>query len=325
MIPNSILSSEKHPFIKIWSRMPYPSYLKIYQEGQLSKRIEKSLSFLAPCRLCPRNCGVNRLKGERGFCKTGRKARIAEYNAHFGEEAPLVGRHGSGTIFISSCNLRCSFCQNFAISHQNEGTDAEAEQIAQMMLELEKRGCHNINFVTPTHVLPQILEALEIAIAGGLKIPLVYNSSGYDSQETIGLLDGIFDIYMPDFKFWDNQWAQRYCRAPDYREIAQAAIKEMHAQVGDLIMDPQGLAVKGLLIRHLVMPNGMAGSAEIMKFLAAEVSPDTYVNVMDQYFPCGNAVTDEYFKNTITSQEYLEAREAALNAGLHRLDSGEAG
>jgi putative pyruvate formate lyase activating enzyme len=305
--------------------MPYPSYLKIYQEGQLSKRIEKSMALLAPCRLCPRHCGVDRLKGEEGFCKTGRKARIAEYNAHFGEEAPLVGRHGSGTIFISSCNLLCSFCQNFAISHQNEGTDAEAEQIAQMMLELAERGCHNINFVTPTHVLPQILEALEIAIEGGLKIPLVYNSSGYDSQETIGLLDGIFDIYMPDFKFWDNQWAQRYCRAPDYREIAQAAIKEMHAQVGDLIIDPQGLAIKGLLIRHLVMPNGIAGSAEIMKFLATEVSPDTYVNVMDQYFPCGNAVTDEYFKNKITSQEYLEARDAALNAGLHRLDSGEAG
>jgi putative pyruvate formate lyase activating enzyme len=314
------LFNKYYPFLLF---MADPSYLKLYREGELSKRIEKALALLSPCRLCPRNCGVDRLKGEKGFCKTGRKARIASYNAHFGEEAPLVGDHGSGTIFISSCNLLCSFCQNFDISHQNEGLDAEPEQIALMMLELAERGCHNINFVTPTHVVPQILEALNLAIARGLNIPLVYNSGGYDAQETIGLLDGIFDIYMPDFKFWNNQWTQRFCRVSDYREIAIAAIKEMHSQVGDLFLNEQGLAMRGLLLRHLVMPKGIADTAEIMAFLAKEISSDTYVNVMDQYHPCGNAFKDEYLNHRLTSQEFREARQAALHAGLKRLDARE--
>jgi putative pyruvate formate lyase activating enzyme len=303
--------------------MPSPLYLELFRTDELSKRIEKALSLLVPCRLCPRSCGVNRLKGEQGFCKTGRKARIASYNAHFGEEAPLVGQYGSGTVFFSSCNLLCNFCQNFDISHQNEGTEAEPEQMAQMMMDLAEKGCHNINFVTPTHVIPQILEALNLAITWGLKIPLVYNSGGYDSRETIGLLDGIFDIYMPDFKFWDNRWAQRFCGVDDYRETAIAAIKTMHDQVGDLILDQQGIAVRGLLIRHLVLPKGIAGTPEITAFLAQEISANTYVNIMDQYFPCGKAYQDEYLQRKITSREYIEACQTALNAGLNRLDSGE--
>jgi putative pyruvate formate lyase activating enzyme len=231
-----------------------------------------------------------------------------------------VGRHGSGTIFISSCNLLCSFCQNDEISHGNEGVDVEPEQMARMMMNLSETGCHNINFVTPTHVVPQVLEALPMAIEKGLRIPLVYNSSGYDSVESLRLLDGIFDIYMPDFKFWEKTYSERYCRAPDYREVAAAAIREMHRQVGDLEIDEQGVAVRGLLVRHLVMPGGVAGTEEIAKFLAEEISPNTYVNVMDQYRPCGSAHRDSVINRRLTGREFREAMEAARRAGLKRLD-----
>jgi putative pyruvate formate lyase activating enzyme len=300
--------------------MTEPSYLKLYWEGGLTRTIEKALSLMTSCSLCPRECGVDRLKGEVGYCRTGRKVKVASYNAHFGEEAPLVGRHGSGTIFVSSCNLLCSFCQNFDISHQNEGTEVEPEQIATMMIQLAKRGCHNINFVTPTHVVPQLLEALVHATEGGLKIPLVYNSSGYDRKETLELIDGVFDIYMPDFKFWDAKWAERYCEASDYREVATRAIKEMHRQVGDLIIDDQGVAIRGLLVRHLVMPDNIAGTQEIMDFLAKEISPDTYVNVMDQYRPCGEVYKDEFIGRRLTSREFRDAMDGAREAGLKRLD-----
>jgi len=297
-----------------------PSYIKLEREGRLSERIERGVALMESCRICPRACGVNRLEGEKGFCKTGRKARVASYNAHFGEETPLVGRYGSGTIFMSSCNLLCSFCQNFEISHQREGVDVTPEQLAAMMVDLDKRGCHNINFVTPTHMVPQILEALPFAIEEGLRIPLVYNSGGYDLKETLAILDGIFDIYMPDFKFWEAEWADKFCQAPDYGEVAVAAIREMHRQVGDLVLDENGVATRGLLVRHLVMPNNTAGTEPIMAFLADEISPDTYVNVMDQYRPCGHAHKDALINRRLTAHEFREAIDAARHAGLKRLD-----
>ncbi len=276
--------------------------------------------MLEECRLCPRQCAVDRLNNEKGFCKTGRKAKVASFNAHFGEEAPLVGRLGSGTIFFSSCNLRCSFCQNYEISHLDEGAEIEAKDMAAIMIELASRGCHNINLVTPTHVVPQIMEAILLAVEHGLTIPIVYNCGGYERVETLKLLRGIIDIYMPDFKFWDQKWAERYCNAPDYREMAVGALKEMHAQVGDLKIDENGIAERGLLVRHLVMPHGISGTKEVMEFLSKEISDNTYVNIMDQYRPCGTAHQDEYINHRISSKEYSAALEWAKNAGLKRLD-----
>ncbi|MBN1106492.1 MAG: radical SAM protein [Deltaproteobacteria bacterium] len=300
--------------------MTEPSYLNLYRAGRLRERADLALRLMKSCSLCPRECRVNRLEGEMGFCETGRRARVASYNAHFGEEAPLVGSRGSGTIFISSCNLLCSFCQNYDISHGNEGVEVEPEQMAAMMIRLSQSGCHNINVVTPTHVVPQLLEALLCAVPQGLSIPLVYNSSGYDKRETLALLEGVFDIYMPDFKFWDGKWAERYCRAPDYGEVAVRAIREMHRQVGDLVVDDRGIAARGLLLRHLVMPHGIGGTREIMRFLAEEISPDTYVNVMDQYRPCGEASRDEFINRGLTAREFRDATDAAREAGLRRLD-----
>jgi putative pyruvate formate lyase activating enzyme len=299
------------------------SYLRLFEKGVLKERTEKAVAVLEKCRLCPRACGVNRLHGERGFCETGRRAVAAGCNAHFGEEAPLVGTHGSGTIFIGSCNLLCSFCQNLEISHGREGAEVEPEQMARMMIELAQMGCHNINIVTPTHVVPQVLEAMPIAIEKGLRIPLVYNSSGYDSVDTLRLLDGVFDIYMPDFKFWDGTFAERYCRAPDYREAAVQAVREMHRQVGDLVVDEQGVAIRGLIVRHLVMPNQVAGTREIATFLAEEISPNTYVNLMDQYRPCGDALRDPLIGRRISAQEFRDATQDARRAGLKRLDPGD--
>jgi putative pyruvate formate lyase activating enzyme len=300
-----------------------PAYVSLYRNGELARRAEAAVSVMASCVLCPRRCGVNRLQGELGYCKTGRRAKIASYNAHFGEESPLVGRHGSGTIFVSNCNLLCSFCQNYEISHLGEGTEVEPEQLAAVMLALAETGCHNINFVTPSHVVPQILEGLLVAAGLGLSVPLVYNSGGYDLADTLKRLDGVFDIYMPDFKFWDNEAAARFCDAPDYRDVAEEALREMHRQVGDLVVDREGIAVKGLLVRHLVMPNGLAGTEGVMSFLAGEISPDTYVNVMDQYRPCGSAPKDETINRRLTSKEYQGAVASAKRAGLRRLDRRE--
>lgn len=301
--------------------MPEPCYIRLHRDGTLAARTQAALDILKRCRLCPRACGVDRTHGQRGFCATGRLSGVASYGAHFGEEAPLVGRHGSGTIFFTGCNLGCSFCQNYDISHGVSGPATSSKELAAMMVELAGSGCHNINFVTPSHVIPQILEALAPAIEQGLRVPLVYNSSGYDTVESLRLLSGIFDIYMPDFKFWDGSWSERFCRAPDYPEVARAALKEMHAQVGDLVIE-QGLAVSGLLVRHLVMPNDVAGTADIMEFLAREVSRDTYVNVMMQYRPCFHAVGDVAIGRRVTAAEYTRAVEAARKAGLHRLDKG---
>ncbi len=300
-----------------------PSYRELHRRGELERRMKAAVEALEECRLCPRSCGRNRLVGETGWCRTGRKARIAAFHAHFGEEAPLVGSGGSGTIFISSCNLLCTFCQNNDISHHREGEDVEPVHLAAMMLSLQERGCHNINLVTPSHVVPQILEALLIAAGQGLCVPLVYNTGGYDSVETLRLLDGVVDIYMPDFKFWDNAWAERFCGVKDYRERACEAIREMHRQAGDLSLDDEGIAVRGLLVRHLVMPGGAAGTTEVMAFLADEISPDTYVNVMDQYHPCGRGAADPLINRRITGQEYAAAVRAARDLGLHRLDNRE--
>jgi putative pyruvate formate lyase activating enzyme len=300
--------------------MEKASYLILFEKGVLKERIEAALAGLEECRLCPRSCGVNRLQDEKGFCETGRRAALASYNAHFGEEAPLVGTRGSGTIFISSCNLLCSFCQNYEISHGREGMEVEAEQMALVMIRLAQAGCHNINIVTPSHVVPQILEALPIAIEKGLRIPLVYNSSGYDRVETLKLLDGVFDIYMPDLKFWESAFADRYCQAPDYRDVAVQSVREMHRQVGDLVLDEQGVAIRGLIVRHLVMPNQVGGTKEIVRFLAEEISPNTYVNVMDQYRPCGSAHGDPLVNRRLSAQEFRDAMTEAKKAGLTRLD-----
>ncbi len=296
------------------------AYLETHRAGLLRERIEKALALLLSCTLCPRLCQVNRLEGKDGTCRAGRLAEVSSYSPHFGEERPLVGLHGSGTIFLTNCNLRCRFCQNYSISHLGEGQEVSSERLARMMLELQNLACHNINFVTPTHFVPQILEALPAAIEKGLCVPLVYNSSGYDSVPTLELLDGIFDIYMPDIKFAVPGPADEYCRAPDYPEAARAAIKEMHRQVGDLVLDERGIARRGLLVRHLVLPEGLAGTAKSVCFLADEISSDTYLNIMDQYYPCGDIPPRSPLGRRISGDEYKEALELARKAGLTRLD-----
>ncbi len=280
-----------------------PSYIEAHRTGRLAGRIEKANEILKNCRLCPRGCEVNRLENEKGICRTGRAAMVSAFSPHFGEEDPLVGSHGSGTIFMTNCNLLCVFCQNWEISHEGEGSEVGPKTLAGMMLQLQGLGCHNINFVTPSHVVPQILEALEYAVDSGLNVPLVYNTGGYDSVETLKLLEGIVDIYMPDFKFWDPEMARRYLKAPDYPDKAKDAIREMHRQVGDLTLDGNGIAQKGVLLRHLVMPGGTAGTRDIMRFVAEEISPDTYVNIMDQYRPCGNAAKYPPLGRCITHEE----------------------
>jgi putative pyruvate formate lyase activating enzyme len=301
--------------------MREPSYLRLYREGKLQDRIDRAVEMIRDCSLCPRECHVDRLSGELGFCRTGEKARVASLHAHFGEESPLVGRGGSGTIFFMSCNLLCYFCQNYDISHDAGGGEVEPEDLADMMLSLHKRGCHNINFVTPSHIVPQILQGLLIAVERGLNVPLVYNTGGYDNVETLKILEDVFDIYMPDFKFWEARWSEKFCKAPNYRKIATAAIKEMHRQVGDLLIDEAGIAEKGLLVRHLVMPNDVSNTKEVMTFLADKISEDTYVNVMDQYHPCGKATLDPAINRRLTRKEYVEAIRLTKEAGLHRLDS----
>ena len=300
-----------------------PSYLKLYKERALKDRIEIAYNILRECTLCPRQCKLNRLEGEKGVCKTGILPIISSYNAHFGEELPLVGRNGSGTIFMTHCNLLCLFCQNYDISHLGEGKEVSIELFAKMMLELQEMGCHNINFVTPTHVIPQILDALLLAIEGGLNIPLVYNSGGYDSVDTLMLLEGIIDIYMPDFKLTDPEVAHTLCKARNYPEVAKAALREMHRQVGDLDLCEKGVAQRGLLVRHLVMPDGMAGTEEAMRFIAEEISSKTYVNIMDQYRPCGAAHQSPSLNRTINQEEYAEAIDVTKKMGITRLDRRE--
>ncbi|AET63533.1 radical SAM protein [Methanothrix harundinacea] len=285
---------------------------------EMRQRAEAALASLESCEICPRSCGVNRLDGELGYCRSGRYARVSSFTPHFGEERPLVGSHGSGTIFMTGCNLDCVFCQNYDISHLGEGREVSATKLAEMMVCLADGGCHNVNFVTPTHFVPQILEALVEATEMGLSVPLVYNSGGYDSVETLRLLDGIFDIYMPDAKYGTDAAAKKYSDAADYTGVMKAAILEMHRQVGPLEVGDDGVAVRGLLVRHLVLPENLAGTAEVVRFLAEEVSPETYLNVMAQYHPCYRAHQFPELSRPITLREYAEAVNLARVAGLDR-------
>ncbi len=298
----------------------YPSYLSAIKSGKLFEVAYSLRSRLRECDLCPRKCKVDRTKGELGFCKSTDEMKVASWSPHFGEESPLVGKSGSGTIFVSSCNLLCVFCQNYEISHLREGTPMRPVEVAQIMLALQEMGCHNINIVTPSHVVPMLLETLLEAIPSGLKIPLVYNTSAYDDLETLAALEGIVDIYMPDFKFWSKPYSKTYLNAPDYPERAKEAIKEMHRQVGDLIMDENGIALRGLIVRHLVMPGLLEETKEILRFIAQEISPNTYVNVMDQYRPCGSAYSYPQISRRITGEEYRLAIRYAKELGLKRLD-----
>ena len=298
--------------------MLVPSYLKLFQSGELLERIEMLNSKLQECNLCPRRCGVNRTDGELGYCKGGRDLVVSSAFSHFGEELPLVGVSGSGTIFLTHCNLRCVFCQNYDISHLGSGNFISAKEVAKTMVRLQDMGCQNINFVTPTHYVPQIVEALPLAIKMGLNLPLVFNCGGYELVEVLELLDGIFDIYMPDMKFMNGNVSRKYCGASDYPAIVKAAVKEMHRQVGDADINTNGIMEKGLLVRHLVMPNGLAGSSDCFRFIAEEISKDTYINIMAQYYPCYEANKYEEISRRITVKEYKDAIEQAKEYGLHR-------
>ncbi len=309
---------EKNTLLRRMNRTPV--YLQLRNTKRLSERVQEALDLLRTCRVCPHQCGVNRLDGETGKCHTGRWAIVSSYGPHFGEEAPLVGLYGSGTIFFANCNLKCIFCQNYTISQLGEGFMVTKERLATIMLSLQQRGCHNINLVSPTHVVPQILEAVEIAISSGLTIPLVYNSGGYDSVQTLQLLEGIVDIYMPDMKYSDDKTAEKLSGIGDYTSINRAAVKEMHRQVGDLQINEQGIAVHGLLIRHLVLPHGLAGTESVVKFIAEEVSRSSYVNIMSQYHPCYKAFEVPELSRRLSREEFLEAIKQAQKAGLHRLD-----
>ena len=294
------------------------AYLHLGPEG-LRDRAEALRELMRGCRLCPRECGVDRLAGENGACSVGAEPVVSSYGAHLGEEAPLVGRHGSGTIFLTNCNLKCIFCQNYDISHLGRGEVVSAAEVADMMLRLQRQGCHNVNWVTPTHQTPMLVEALSLACSQGLTIPIVYNCGGYESVEALRLLDGIVDIYMPDAKYGDNAIGEKLSGAPDYWDRNREALAEMHRQVGDLEMDEYGIARRGLLVRHLVLPENLARTEAVMRFLAA-LSPETYVNVMAQYRPQYRANEVLALRRAITSDEYRRAVQAALDAGLHRLD-----
>ncbi|MGC8742323.1 MAG: radical SAM protein [Verrucomicrobiia bacterium] len=304
----------------------YPSYLTLARTGELKLRARKALEILSSCVLCPHKCGINRLEDSPGFCKMGRYAFVASYFPHTGEEDCIKGWRGSGTIFFSGCNLQCVFCQNWDISHYRSGEPVDANGLARIMMELQKSGCHNINLVTPTHIVPQILEALDAAVEMGLRLPIVYNTGGYDSVDTLKLLDGVVDIYMPDFKVWDENIAARLLNSPDYPEIARNAIKEMHRQVGDLVIDENGIARRGLLLRHLVMPSNLAGTKQICEWIAKEISTHTYINLMNQYHPDGDVIFSrsnlvyKELARLVTREEYQKAFEYAKNAGLHRFD-----
>jgi len=296
-----------------------PAYLQL-APGILSHKVREAEEILKECTLCPRECRVDRTAGQKGFCKTGDTLLISSYGPHLGEEKPLVGRFGSGTIFMGNCNLGCIFCQNYSISHLGEGVGMTCEKLADIMLSLQKEGCHNINLVTPTHQMPMLLRALMIASEKGLKLPVVYNCGGYESLHAIQLLEGMVDIYMPDFKYSDPAVAKKYSGAENYPDAAKAAIKEMHRQVGDLLIDKRGIALRGLIVRHLVLPGGIAGTSEVVKFIADNISKNTYLNIMDQYHPCHKAFDHPPLDRRLTSQEYADAVQAAEDAGLKRMD-----
>jgi putative pyruvate formate lyase activating enzyme len=298
-----------------------PGYRKLFETGELVARAAEAHRRLANCDLCPRYCLVDRTATIRGTaCRTGANAVVQAYGPHFGEESPLSGTGGSGTIFFSYCNMRCLYCQNWEISWQGEGVSVDDDALAAMMLSVQRRGCHNVNLVSPSHVVAQILSALVVAARRGLTVPLVYNTGGYDSPEALRLLDGVIDIYMPDMKYGDDARARRYSKVQDYIAVNRSAVREMHRQVGDLVLDDRGRAVRGLLVRHLVLPDGLADTAGVLRFLADEVSPATYVNVMGQYRPCYRAVDYPELTRHPTAAEMQQAFATAERLGLHRQD-----
>ena len=294
----------------------YPLYLEFYHNGKLNKIIEETFKMLESCCICPRKCKVNRLKNEKGFCKTGLKPKVCSFMPHHGEEPPISGKQGSGTIFFSHCNMTCVYCQNYEFSQEGEGREVDFVELAEFMIKLQDMGCHNINLVTPTHVMPQILKALGIAINRGLVIPLVYNTGGYELNNIIKLLDGIVDIYLPDMRYADSDRAIKYSGAPDYPEYNQEALKEMQRQVGVAKIDNDGIIKTGMIIRHLVLPDNISGVDKIMKFIAKELSKDTYISLMSQYFPCYKASQFKEISRRITYQEYEDAKQAMQRYGL---------
>jgi putative pyruvate formate lyase activating enzyme len=296
-----------------------PVYLRLLQSGELSQRVQQAYAHLEACDLCPWECRANRSAGKMGVCRSGWRARVANYGPHLGEEAPLTGWKGSGTIFFSRCNLRCQYCQNHEISQTNAGDEIEPEALAEIMLALQNAGCHNINLVSPSHFVPQILAAVLLAAQAGLRLPLVYNTGGYDAIAALELLDGAVDIYMPDMKYASAQIARSYSKARDYPRHNQAAVLEMHRQVGDLQIGDDGLAQRGLIVRHLVLPNDLAGSSEILRFIAEQISQHTYLNLMDQYWPLYNAQNFPKLKRPLRPQEYQQVLAEAQSLGFHRL------
>ena len=299
----------------------YPAYLALLESGELARRVRNAVHSLGDCALCGRQCHVDRLNQANpdSYCQAGQRAQVSSVGPHHGEEDCLRGWAGSGTIFFSHCNLRCVFCQNFDISFQGAGRTVQPDELAQMMLGLQDRGCHNVNFVTPSHVVPQILEGLLIAAEDGLRLPIVYNTGGYDQVDTLRLLDGVVDVYMPDLKFWNADTSRRLANTADYRDVACRAIREMHRQVGDMVLDEHGLARRGLLVRHLVMPEGLDETRQIMRFLARQISADTLVNVMPQYHPAGYAEKYPEINRPLKHEEYAEAVAIAEEEGLRRI------
>ena len=298
-----------------------PAYLELERSGELKRRVQALKEIYESCRLCPRQCGVNRAKWETGICESTSRAKVYSAHPHFGEEKPLVGRGGSGTIFFSNCNLLCVFCQNWEINHRGDGSYVSDERLGKLMVEMQERGCHNVNVVTPTHIVPNIVSALRYAIARGLRAPIVYNCGGYESVEVIQLLDGVVDIYLPDFKYMDTAMSEKYSfEAVDYPDHAAAAIKEMHRQVGTVVVDEDGVALRGLMIRHLVLPENTAGTDKFVKWVAKELTPDTYVNIMAQYRPEHRAMEFPALSRRITTLEFRTAIGWAKQAGLTHLD-----
>jgi putative pyruvate formate lyase activating enzyme len=294
-----------------------PGYLRFFDAASLHARVEAACAHLAACDLCPRRCGVNRLQGERGYCRAGVRAQVASANVHMWEEPPLSGWNGSGTIFFSNCTARCLFCQNYPISRLGVGNEVDAERLAEMLLDLQRQGCHNINLVTPTHYVPQFLEALEIAAQEGLHLPILYNTSGYDALETLHLLDGIVDIYLPDSKYADDTVAQRLSGYRDYVVHNRIALQEMLRQVGTaLVLDADDMAMRGMIIRHLVLPQGLSQTRAVLAWIAAHLSRDIHISLMSQYFPADQAVGDPDLGRGLTPEEYQEALDAFEELGL---------
>jgi len=294
-----------------------PAYIASFENGTLKKASQQAGQMLLSCNICPRNCGIDRTTGKTGFCRTALKAKVYNHMSHHGEEPPVSGTRGSGTIFFSNCNMACVYCQNYDFSQSGQGREVTTEELASFMLELQAAGCHNINLVTPTHVMPQILASLLVAIPQGLDIPLVYNSGGYEKASVVGLLDGIVDIYLADMRYGDNNMAKEYSSAPDYVENNQASLKEMYRQTGLPQFDQEGVITRGLIIRHLVLPNDVSGTGKIMEFISRELSPESYISLMSQYLPYHKAKAFPQIARRLKDKEYLKAQEIMDSFGLH--------